>query len=243
VIKGISALGGGEVTSDGGATVTDRGLCWNTTGNPTLSDSCVSDGTAGTGVFTNSKLTGLTQNTVYYVRAYATNNIGTGYGNQISFNSGYTFGTAYEGGLVFYNDGFGHGLVSATADISSSIDVWITGGTSQTTANNNTSTATGTGKANSDAIISQPGETGSAAQDCENYTDGTYHDWYLPSKDELNLMYTNLHLKGFGGFGASLYWSSSENDANYAWIQYFYTGYQYIYPKSVTYYVRAVRTF
>jgi|GEM_PF-1602749 len=85
-----TATGGGNVTSQGSSTVTARGVCWNTTGSPTTSDPITTDG-AGTGNFT-SNITGLTANTLYYVRAYATNSSGTAYGSQISFTT--TGGTA-----------------------------------------------------------------------------------------------------------------------------------------------------
>ena len=87
-ITGITATtagGGGNITSDGGAVITARGICWSTSANPTVSDSKTNDGT-GTGSFTTS-LTGLTSNTTYYVRSYATNSAGTAYGNEISFKS------------------------------------------------------------------------------------------------------------------------------------------------------------
>jgi len=77
---------GGNVVNDGGATVTARGVCWNTSGSPTLSNSYTSDGT-GTGSFTSS-ITGLSASTAYYVRAYATNANGTIYGNEVSFITG-----------------------------------------------------------------------------------------------------------------------------------------------------------
>jgi hypothetical protein len=80
-----TATGGGEVTSDGGSAVTGRGVCWSTTSNPTIADSYTTDG-SGTGVFVSS-LTGLTPYTLYYVRAYATNSIGTAYGNEVSFTT------------------------------------------------------------------------------------------------------------------------------------------------------------
>jgi uncharacterized protein (TIGR02145 family) len=78
-----SATGGGNITSDGGVTVTSRGVCWSTDITPTISDNHTTDG-AGIGSFT-SNITGLTENTRYYVRAYATNSKGTGYGGAISF--------------------------------------------------------------------------------------------------------------------------------------------------------------
>jgi len=84
-ITQTSATSGGNVTSDGGATVTVRGVCWNTISNPTINDNKTIDG-SGTGTFT-SYLTGLTPNTHYYVRAYATNSVGTAYGNEITFTT------------------------------------------------------------------------------------------------------------------------------------------------------------
>jgi hypothetical protein len=80
-----NAVGGGNVTDDGGATVTARGVCWNTSTNPTTSNSHTSNGT-GTGSF-SSNLLSLSANTLYYVRAYATNSEGTSYGSQISFTT------------------------------------------------------------------------------------------------------------------------------------------------------------
>jgi len=84
-ITQTTATSGGNVTADGGATVIARGVCWNTTGNPTISDSTTTNGT-GTGSYV-SKLTGLSSKTLYYVRAYATNSKGTAYGNQETFTT------------------------------------------------------------------------------------------------------------------------------------------------------------
>lgn len=75
-----TASGGGEVASDGGSAVTSRGVCWSTNPNPTILNNRTLDGT-GKGSFTSS-LTGLTTNITYHVRAYATNAVGTSYGNE-----------------------------------------------------------------------------------------------------------------------------------------------------------------
>jgi len=81
-ITETTARCGGIIMDEGGADITARGVCWSTAEDPTISDAKSSDGT-GDGEF-ESQITGLTPNTVYYVRAYATNAIGTGYGeNQI----------------------------------------------------------------------------------------------------------------------------------------------------------------
>jgi pectin methylesterase-like acyl-CoA thioesterase len=101
-ITGITistATGGGNAVSDGGATITAKGICYSRWGTPTIDSSHTSDGT-GTGSFTSS-LSGLTGGTTYYVRAYATNSVGTAYGTQTSF------GTP----IAYYN--------KANADISS----------------------------------------------------------------------------------------------------------------------------
>lgn len=79
-----SALCGGDVTNDGGTPVTAKGICWSTGHNPTITlASKTVDGT-GTGAF-NSTLTGLSTGTTYYVRAYASNTLGTAYGNEVGF--------------------------------------------------------------------------------------------------------------------------------------------------------------
>ena len=84
-LRATTAISGGNITNDGGAPVTARGMCWNTSTNPTVNNFKTSDGT-GTGSFT-SNITGLTPNTIYYARAYATNIAGTSYGNEITFKT------------------------------------------------------------------------------------------------------------------------------------------------------------
>jgi uncharacterized protein (TIGR02145 family) len=84
-ITSSSALCGGTVTSDGGRTVTTRGVCWGTAPGVTIKDERTNDG-EGTGLFT-SQLSGLTAQKKYYVRAYAINSIGTGYGEELFFTA------------------------------------------------------------------------------------------------------------------------------------------------------------
>lgn len=82
-ITETSAVSGGNITNDGGSSITARGVCWSTSHNPTITDDTTLSG-FGTGNFT-SNITGLTANVTYYVRAYATNSSGTAYGKEISF--------------------------------------------------------------------------------------------------------------------------------------------------------------
>jgi len=84
-IKTTSTTSGGIITSDGGSAITVSGVCWNTSPNPTTANSKTTDGT-GLGRFTSS-ITDLTANTRYYVRAYATNSVGTSYGNDMFFTT------------------------------------------------------------------------------------------------------------------------------------------------------------
>ncbi len=88
-ITSTSASSGGEIFNNGGSAVTERGVCWSTSPNPTISDSHSHDGT-GSGIFTSS-LTSLNGalGVTYYLRAYGTNSVGTGYGPQLSFTYGY----------------------------------------------------------------------------------------------------------------------------------------------------------
>ncbi len=82
-ITSNSAVSGGNISANGGGSITARGVCWNTTGNPTITNNFTTDGT-GIGSFT-SNITNLNQGTTYYARAYATNSAGTSYGSQQVF--------------------------------------------------------------------------------------------------------------------------------------------------------------
>ena len=104
-IQSTTADGGGNITDDGGSAVTARGIVWGTSTNPTLASNLgmTTDG-SGTGTYTSS-LTGLTQNTTYYVRAYATNAMGTSYGNEIQFISAKQLDEVYAGTFPGVYDG------------------------------------------------------------------------------------------------------------------------------------------
>lgn len=142
-ITGNSAKSGGTVTVSGGADVTARGVCWSLTDPPTVADSKTTNG-AGLGAFT-SDLTGLLGNKTYYVRAYATNSAGTGYGPSVSFKTNVdlpvvtttavtdiTKTSAKSGGNVTYDGGgtiTAKGLVWSTDPDPDLTDNVIAGGT------------------------------------------------------------------------------------------------------------------
>jgi uncharacterized protein (TIGR02145 family) len=82
-------MSGGNITADGGSSVTSRGVVWGTSPNPTISLSTKTNDGNGIGSYSSS-VSGLTANTIYYIRSYATNLAGTGYGNELSFNTSTT---------------------------------------------------------------------------------------------------------------------------------------------------------
>jgi hypothetical protein len=109
-----------------------------------------------------------------------------------------------------------------------------------------TGTAIGTGMSNTQKIVGIQGNGSYAAKLCSDLTQGGYGDWFMPSKDELNLMYGNLYLKGIGSFEPDYYWSSSEDVAFNVWYQGFANDRQDSYENHEGYIylrVRAVRAF
>ena len=104
-------------------------------------------------------------------------------------------------------------------------------------------TSIGSGKSNTLAIERNCGESSIAAKLCTTYNGGGKSDWFLPSKNEFDLMYRNFHKVGVGGFASDIYWSSSEINAKYAWSQYFYIGGQDYCLKNDYLRVRAIRAF
>ncbi len=210
-----TAISGGNITFDGGSPIIVRGVCWSTSHNPTIVDNHSNDNT-GTGLFA-STLTGLYADTLYYIRAYATNSVGTAYGNELNFSTpAYTIGQNYGGGIIFYIDGSEqHGLISATNNQSSGGE-WGCSGTSLATA-----TFVGSGQSNTVTIVGGCNQAGIAAIICNDLVLNGYNDWFLPSIDELNLMYLGKSV--IGGFSDYTYWSSSQYGlySTVAWVHEF----------------------
>ncbi len=243
-ITQTSALGGGSITDDGGSTISARGVCWsNSISPPTISNNTTNNGN-GIGSFTSS-IFGLTTGITYYVRAYATNNVGTGYGNVITFTTlSLMVGQSYQGGVIayifqpgdtYYKAGETHGLI-VTTSVQSTAAQWGCSGTSIST-----STTIGTGQNNTTAIVNNCTIPNIAAHLCDNLNFGGYSDWFLPSRDELSQLFINRNSIGVLSIGT--YWSSSQNASSTAWSVNFMSGAVVSSNKTSALYVRAVRRF
>jgi len=112
LVTSISAACGGTITSDGGSPITARGICYSTSANPTTANIVLASG-SGTGSFT-ANLTGLTPSTTYFIKAYAINNIGTYYGDELSFTT--------------FPEGYGVVTLSTTPIISITSSSAVSGG-------------------------------------------------------------------------------------------------------------------
>ena len=201
---------GGNVTDSGGLQVTSRGVCWSTNNNPKIETNNTKVIGNGIGVF-SSYIFGLNTNTGYYLRAYAINGIDTAYGNEVFFTTpNHLIGELFAGGIIFYLDNTGdHGMVCTTTDQGTAI--WGCVASSV----NGTSTAFGSGLSNTNRIIIVGCyQQNTAAKICDNLILNNCSDWYLPSRDELILIYQQLVANGIGVFQFDLsywgYWSSSE---------------------------------
>ena len=151
--------------------------------------------------------------------------------------------TGPAGGLIFHDKGYysnGWRYMEAAPSDQSTDAEWGCNGIGIDGADG---TAIGTGEQNTIDIEADCATSGTAADICANLALGDYRDWFLPSLDELNLMYINLHQQGVGVFVDDNYWSSSEYDQDKAWGQYFGSDIQEDEIKTSTDRVRAVRAF
>lgn len=253
-VTGSTAVCGGNVTSDGNATVTARGVCWSTSQNPTVGHNKTTDG-GGTGSFT-SNITGLQSGTTYYVRAYATNSQGTAYGSQKSFTTETTTGTI--GGHEWVDLGLPSGLKWATCNVGATTPE----GYGNYYAWGETTTKASYGQSNSVTYRQQISDfSGNATYDAARANWGS--TWRMPTKAEMhelknNCTWTCTTQNGVNGmivtgpngnsiflpatgsyYGSSrslvdeygYYWSSTpiESDTYRAYALYFNSGYRDVY--------------
>lgn len=231
-IASASAVAGGSISNTGGKPITSRGIVYSTAPNPTVESAIVVSNGTGGGSY-SSLLIGLSSSTTYYVRAFATNEIGTGYGEEYAFTTQadkvyYIGEEGPAGGTVYYDKGFYSDgwryLELAPAGWAGATDPWVdlewgcyeifVGGTS---------TDIGTGKENTDLILAKGcADADTPVQLAANATINGYDDWFLPSRDELSAIYHNLFNLGPNfhytyGLLALTYTTSSELDAKSTW--------------------------
>jgi hypothetical protein len=258
----ISAYSGGVFFSEKAYNYTKYGVCWSLNQYPTINDYKFElSGATPYPSFTYSCLMdNLTPNKTYYARAYAISDLQIAYGNQISFmvdgirvqsllDQGSTpyqvnqrgfpvdslYGKVYKDGYIFYFDTLdGSGMVASTSP-----EVNKTWGSS--TYIFGTLPGFGTGSNNTNSIIDGYGVQDIAARVCRISVSDT--GWFLPSKDELNLMFQNLKSKGYGHFHNGSYWSSTQQNMASGWSQDFNSGLQSYKSKSLNYLVRCVMKF
>ena len=178
-ITTTTAVCGGNVTYDGGLTVTARGVCWSTSPNPTVDNSKTTDG-SGLGAFT-SDITGLTEGVTYYVRAYATNEKGTAYGEERSFTT-----LAYINGHDWVDLGLPSGTKWATCNVGATIPE----GYGNYYAWGETTTKTSYDQSNS-VTYGQPMSdiSGNATYDAARANWGS--TWRMPTYEEMEELYNN----------------------------------------------------
>jgi hypothetical protein len=214
-VRHSSALCAVNIKDKQGVVVEKRGVCWSTSDGPVYDDFRTDNGT-GPGQFT-AILEGLIPNTIYHVRAYATNVLGIGYGEELIFKTQplLSIGDTYQGGRVGYllksgdagyNPDVIHGLIVAPAEALPNSYYWYNGKNGNTGGNGS---STGTGYQNTISIVSYLGNGTYAAKACYDLVYGGYDDWFLPSIEELYSILLNKDLIG-GITTNGSFWSSTE---------------------------------
>jgi hypothetical protein len=224
-ITNSSAICGGESINNGGSVILEKGIVWSTSPNPTTALATkTADG--GFNASFSSSITNLSYSTTYYIRAYARNQVGTAYGDELVFTTRtIQAGDAYQGGKIAYilqaaDPGYVeeeiHGLIYSTINYTNNYwgceEVFL--GT--------TSANFGTGESNTIEIVSHcHGNT--PAKYCYDLVAGGYDDWYLPSINELSKVSINEYFNGHCNSSTE----ASQNQSYYVNFNYSYSGYSY----------------
>jgi hypothetical protein len=240
-ISFFSATSGGNITSDNGQSIVQKGVCWSTSTNPTISLSSKTTEGSGAGSFT-SDINSLLDTTQYYVRSYATNNLGvTVYGAETFFLTkklainaiGLGGKVAYI--LTGYDANVKHGIIVALAD-----NAAIEWGPNNILTGANAITF-GAGLNNSNLILNTVTTGPYAAIVARQSTLNGYTDWYLPSVAELQKIAISKTLLGYIG---DYYWTSSELNMTHATrINLYNNEVQWSQPKSNNHRCRFARNF
>lgn len=241
----FSATSGGNITSDNGQSILQKGICWSTSANPTIALSTKTTEGAGAGSFT-SNLTSLLDTTKYYVRSYATNNLGiTVYGAETFFlTKKLAINAIGLGGKVAYiltatDPGYDanvkHGIIVASVD-----QTPVEWGPNNILTGAN-STTLGSGLNNSNLIYNVVSSGQYAARLARISTLNGYTDWYLPSVVELQKIAISKTVLGYVG---DYYWTSSEYSISTASrINLYNNEVQYSQPKNNFHRCRFARNF
>lgn len=213
------AMVSGIVSDDGGGIIDSRGFCWSVNPEPTITAGVVQNEGEGTGSF-STEMSNLQSGNIYYVRAFATNEAGTAYGNQRTFETMELKHFDYFGATIYVN----------TYDEPATY-VWgpfntFIGATSQ-----------GYGPGNTSTISAH--EIYTAAKQCNQLQTFGHNDWYLPAIFELEAMYE--HRDELEYFVAEYYWSSTELDSAKANAVQFTTGETVAQPKNAGRACRCIR--
>ncbi len=254
-----SAIIAGTITFQDGQAITSQGVCYGMSPHPTISNNVPNVG--GNSMAFSAALSGLTANTTYYARAFATNATGTGYGQDVTFTTAsFQVGEEHLFGIVVYVDNTGkHGLVAMKQDLPNENILWINVNCATASIGDASSnTQYGKGKENTLAIATYANDP--AHSQCQNpmtaaelaysYSSPGASDqtqWFLPSLLELEKVYeSRTSLTGLAGS----YWTSSQacsdnnlSDIKYAWVMNFNGGAESKPVKWSYYKVRAVRYF
>jgi hypothetical protein len=215
-------LATGFVTNNGYTSVTDRGFYYNHTGTAvTTGDTKYSAGSTGTGSYSVT-LTGLSAGYNYNIKAYATNAIGTTLGNQMTqATATIAVGNHLYGGLIYYiatsadtllyKPGEIHGLIYGEV-VHSATDLTPGGGSSLVGA---TGTTIGSGSANTFLQFSARGAADTAARYVTGLTTSGYTDWFIPSQQEMQMLFNYSGQTLFNGY---YLWCSTEASATQFYV-------------------------
>lgn len=238
-----------DIVDNGNSEIISKGVCYDTRSNPTLPVSRKIESTFkgdhfstllsyGGGISKNDPTT-LELNRTYYARPYATNEIGTAYGDELILNTNYSLriGGAYKGGVIIYflkptdigyDENIKHGLlIPFVSEMPKQQYSWGCKGTSIVT-----STAIGMGRSNTETIANNCHDSDCAAKFCDNWESNGFSDWYLPSRYELEeyrKIRTTLTNRTIPNIG---YFTSNQADADYAFRLNSYGGFDFISKES-----------